>query len=84
MPGGKPGARLDKTGVPRRNRHRQTGTHYRPLPRPELRPFTGGQVKARVARVGADGDDRVFAETLERQLDHLTERAGSSRASARR
>ncbi len=84
MPRGEPGAWLDEAGVALRNRNRQTGADHRPLPRPELDALAGGQVEPCVARVGADGDDRVLAQALERELDHLAERAGSSRASASR
>src|SRR5437588_7664410 len=84
VPGGKPGAWLDESGVSVRNRDRQTGANNGPLPGPELHALAGGQVEARVTRIGAGGDDRVFAETLDLQLDHLTERVGSSRASASR
>ena len=43
-----------------------------------------GEVEPSVAGIGANGDGCVLAETLERQLDHLAERARSSRASASR
>src|SRR2546430_10471638 len=68
VPRGEPRAWLDGAGVALRNRNRQTGAYHRPLPRAELDALASGQVEAGVARVGADGNDRVLADALEREL----------------
>src|SRR5436190_10987220 len=79
---GQPRARLDESCVPLRNRHGESRADDRPLPRLELDVLARGEIEAGIARISAYRDDGVLAETLDRQLDHLAERAGSSRASA--
>jgi len=82
VPRGKPGTWLDEACVPLRNRDGETSAHDGPLPRVELHAVAGGEVEPCIAGVRTDRDDRIVPETLKGQLDHLAERAGSSRASA--
>ena len=69
-----PGAWLDKPGIAVGDRDGKAGCNERTFPGRELDALAGGQVEARVARVGTRGYDGVRAQPPDRQLDQAVSR----------
>jgi hypothetical protein len=84
--GGEARARLDEAGMALRDRDREPGADGRPLAGGELDALAGGEVEARVARVGAGRDDRRVVQPADPELDQALSRrvSGSRLASATR
>src|SRR5207253_4285265 len=66
---GEPAARLHVARVAGRNGHGDTGADTRAVARAENDALTGGEVESRVARVGAPGQDCVWSQPADGELD---------------